>query len=246
MKKKILDIEFLKGDLILIENQILETEKHYIQADTFIQEAKSYLRKLIQVPLLEYRKIQIHNLTNLIKKLEIKHNDAKRQLNFIYKQIEKLKDTEILDAFSKSVESHLVKTLKSKYSLKPKYTKKNIYFYIFNLKNTFYCIHGKLESVYLFKDKNDLIKYLEPFKKNSFIFPDFKNLPFFFPKNIQSYYVAKINKKNDNKLYYIIFYKKILCKENIEHLKLYELKETEKVSFINSYFLHKGKKIYML
>lgn len=246
MKKKFLDIEFLKGDLTLIENQIIETEKHYIQADTYIQEGKSYLRKLYQVPLLEYRKIQIHNLGRLIKKLEFKHNDTKRQFKLIYKQIDKLKDTEIMDAFSKSVENNVIKTIKSKYTLKPKYSKEKIYYYIFKLKNTLYCIQGRLESVFLFKNKNDLIKYLEPFKKNSIVFPDFNNLTFFLPKDITSYYIAKISKKKDNQIYYIIFYKKILCKENIEHLTLYELNDIENGSIIKSYFLHKGKKIYML
>ncbi len=245
MKKKFIELEFLKGDLISIENQILEIEKHYLEVDPPIQEVKSYLRKLYKVPLLEYRKIQIHNLGNLIKMLEKQHNDQKKQLHLIYKQIEKLKDTEILDSFSKSIESHIIKTLKKKYALKPKYSKNAIYYFIFKLKNSLYCIQGKLESIFMFTNKNDLIKFLQPYKKNSLIFPELNNLQFFFPKDITTFYVAKILHKNNQQTYYIIFYNKILCKENIENLTIYKLMEDQNFT-IKSYFLYKGKKIYML
>lgn len=245
MKKKFLELEFLKGDLISLENQILEIEKSYFEADPFIREAKSYIRKLQNVPLLEYRKIQIHYLINTLKKMEKNHKQGKKQLQLIYRQIEKLKDIEIMDSFSKSVETHVIKTLKKKYTLKPKYSKEGIYFYIFKYKHTFYCIHGKLESVLFFSNKEDLIHYLEPLKKDSIIFPDYKNIQFFIPDGITKFKIAKIIQKDTNRIYYMIFYNKILCKDKIENLTLYELKDQE-IFFIKFYFLYKGKKIYML
>jgi len=249
VKKKLNDLEFFKSDLILIENHIIELEKFYILSSKEIQNTKSYLRNLNNAHLKEYNKIIIKNLTQHIKKIEEIHDKNHKNIIKSIRKIEQLKNTSILDHFSNSVDSHIVKKIKKEYDLKFKSIKQKSYYIIFQLKKTYYCIYGKIQKILLFSSIESLKKYLNSVKegKNLIIFPHIETLNIFLKKNAKKVYLAIIYNEKIQKTYYIIFYNKLLCKKKIEDLHFYptENKYSDN-SIIRNYFFYKGKKIYYI
>lgn len=247
MKKTYTKLEFFKGDLIALENHVIQLEKHYLSSNKEIINSKGYLNTLLKFPLLEYRKIQIKNLIHTLNRIESIHNKNYFNIQKVFRQIQRLKDTTILDAFSQSVQTHIIKKLKKSYHLKPKFDKNKPYYIIFSLKGTNYCIYGKIKQIFSFTSLENLNKFIEKnVSIDNVIFPNIKTLKNFIPKNIKKIYLTKIYKEKHQKYYYIIFYHKLLCKEKIENLKLYPINTLYKNDLIPYYFLYKGKKIYYL
>ncbi len=249
MKKPLTDLEFFKSDLNLIENHLIEVEKFYILSSKEIQNAKSNLRNLNRIAFKEYNKIIVKNLTQYIKKIEEIHKKNHKNILKAFRKIEQLKDISILDHFSNSVDSHIVKKIKKEYDLKPKNIKEKTYYIIFQLKTTFYCVHGKIQKILLFSEIGTLKKFLESIQEsdNQIIFPHLDALNIFLPENIKKIYLAKIFNEKKQKTYYIIFHNKLLCKKKIENLHLYPSKNKYvENSIIKHYFYYKGKKIYFL
>ncbi len=243
MKKKIINLEFLKANLSLIENHLIEMEGLIIKCKNAILPTIANTKELLNMPLLEYRKIQIQNLLLYLKNIEKINNQYYKNIEKAFSQIHKLKDTDILDSFSVSVQNHIIKKIKKKYSLKLKNIKEKTYYFIFNLNKTLYCAYGKLHKILKFYNKEELQEFLKK-NKNVVIFPDPNLWKIFFPKKISFFYLIIIENPIISKKYFIISYNKILCKEKIDNFKIYKIDNTNKL--IKGYFYIKGKKIYYL
>ncbi|GIX42253.1 MAG: hypothetical protein KatS3mg129_1986 [Leptospiraceae bacterium] len=148
MKKTFTELEFFKGDIKNLENHLIQLEKYYILSNKEIINAKSFLKQLYSQPLQEYRKIQIKNLIHYINQIEKNHHKNYKIISKSQQKINKLENTSLLEAFSHSVETHLIKKIKKDYDLKPKIIKEKPLFIIFNSK--------KYSLLYSWKNQKNL------------------------------------------------------------------------------------------
>lgn len=241
MKKKLTDLEFLKGNAKQIEVNLIELEKKYIESKKLIIEMNSYLREISQLPLQEYRKIQIRTLRNYLKKIENIHSANSKNILKSYEITQKILDSSLLDTLSKSVEDHIIKKIKKDYKLSLKSLKDKESYFFFKYDNTFYCIFAKLKKIYKFTNLDNLKKFIEKILNDAFLFPNLNSLNYFLLKNIKKFYVGEF--LQDEKKIYIIFYNKILHKRAIPDLQLIKY---SKSTFIPFYFYYKGRRIYFI
>lgn len=241
MKKKIIELEFFKGNTKQIETNLIELEKKYIEAKNLIMEINSYLKEISQLPLQEYRKIQIRTLRNYLKKIENIHSINSKNISKSYEITQKILDSSLLDTLSKSVESHIIKKIKKDYKLILKNLKDKESYFFFKYEDSFYCIFAKLEKIYKFSNLKNLKNFVDKKINENFLFPNLNSLNYFLPKNLKKIYIGEFLR--ESKKIYIIFYNKILYKTEIPNLKLIKY---DKSSFIPYYFYYKGRRIYFI
>ncbi len=241
MKRKSVDLEFLKGNLKNIETYLIDLEKEYIKSRTIITEIHSYLKEISNIPLQEYRKIQIRTFRNYIKKIEERHLLNTKQIEKSYELIQKILNVSLLDEFSKSVENHIIQKLKKDYKISLKNIKNQKLYFLFKLKDTIYCVLGELIKILKFDNKKNLEQFIEEHLKESIIFPNYHSLDYFFPLKAKTFYLGEF--QMNSKKIYIIFYNKILCKRRIEDIKFIKNKTN---SLIPYYFYYKGRRVYVL
>lgn len=241
MKRKLVDLEFLKGDLRTIENHLIELEKEYLKSRQLITEIQSYLREISNVPLQEYRKIQIRAFRNSIKKIEEQHFLNSKHIKKSYEMIQKILNVSLLDEFSKSVESHIMRKLIKDYKISLKDIKSQKYFFLFTLQDIMYCVRGYLIKIIKFDNKENIQNFIQEKLKNAILFPDFQSFDYFFPLKIKTIYMGEF--LLDSKRVYIFFYGKILCKKNISDIKLIKNQTNQLLPY---FFYYRGRKVYLI
>ncbi|MFN3604621.1 MAG: hypothetical protein ACK4UJ_07920 [Leptonema sp. (in: bacteria)] len=241
MKRKIIDLEFFKGNIKIIENHFLELERKSINFQQIITEIHSNFKEISAFPLQEYRKIQVRTIRHYLKKIEYLQSLV---VGYIVKSnnlINKLLDTSLLDTFSESVETHIIKKIKKDYKLTLKNRINTDYYFIFNYLGTFYCFKGKLKKILSFGDVNALQNYMQKNLKEVTIFPDPNSLKYFFPLNVKKVYLGEFT--TDSKTIFICFYQKTLIKKTISNLKPIPFRRNTLVPY---YFYYKGRRIYLI